>query len=93
MVNFLENRNPEALKYLETGLEKPRYRFWQAGGGYDRNYWSTEEIIQRVDYIHNNPVKRGLVEDPCDWPWSSAREWLTGEKGPIPIDRRSFPIS
>jgi hypothetical protein len=31
-----------------------------------------------VNYIHNNPVKRGLVEDPLDWPWSSAR-WYAGQ--------------
>jgi len=50
-----------------------RTRFWQQGGGYDRNIYSEEEMIEKINYIHNNPIKRGLVENPEDWVWSSAR--------------------
>ena len=92
MVNLLKEKNPKALRYLETGLASPRYRFWQDGGGYDRNYWKAEEIRIQVDYIHNNPVKRGLVESAIEYEWSSAREWLTGEISMIHIKRESFPI-
>jgi putative transposase len=54
-----------------------RRRFWQPGGGYDRNITSTEALRAMIDYIHANPVRRGLVARPEDWEWSSAR-WYAG---------------
>lgn len=50
-----------------------RRRFWQPGGGYDRNIYSEEELLEKIAYIHRNPVSRGLVNAPGDWPWSSVR--------------------
>lgn len=59
--------------------------FWQTGGGYDRNIYSREEMMEKRTYIHCNPVKRGLVEHGHEWPWSSAR-WYRGDRsGPIVI--------
>jgi len=61
-------------------------RFWQPGGGFDRNIGDDYIFVQKIRYIHHNPVKRGLVERAEDWPWSSAR-WYLGERdGQIPID-------
>ena len=54
-----------------------RHRFWQPGGGYDRNITSTEALRAVIDYIHGNPVRRGLVARAEDWEWSSAR-WYAG---------------
>ena len=48
-------------------------RFWQRGGGYDRNTFSEKELIEKIGYIHLNPVKRGLVSTLDEWKWSSAR--------------------
>ncbi len=92
-VYFLGRKFPGALIHLETGLVKPKHRFWQHGGGYDRNYWEREKIIQQVEYIHNNPVRRGFVENPCEWTWSSAKFWMTGEDGPVLVERDYFPMS
>jgi putative transposase len=50
-----------------------RHRFWQPGGRYDRNITSTEVLRAVIDYIHANPVRRGLVARAEDWEWSSAR--------------------
>ena len=55
----------------------PEARFWQPGGGYDRNITSTEALRAVIDYIHANPVRRGLVARAEDWEWSSAR-WYAG---------------
>jgi putative transposase len=52
-------------------------RFWQAGGGYDRNVVEEGTLLKMIDYIHQNPVRRGLVGQPEDWTWSSAR-WYAG---------------
>jgi putative transposase len=54
-----------------------RQRFWQRGGGYDRNITSTEALPAVIEYIHANPVRRGLVARAEDWEWSSAR-WYAG---------------
>jgi putative transposase len=49
------------------------YRFWQRGGGYDRNINDPRTLLYMIEYIHQNPVRRGLVKRATDWPWSSAR--------------------
>lgn len=55
------------------------FRFWQAGGGYDRNIVHRTTLLHMIDYVHRNPVRRGLVEKPIDWKWSSASWYETGE--------------
>lgn len=63
------------------------HRFWQAGGGYDRNIVDGPELPEKMRYIHANPVRRVLVGRPSDWLWSSARAW-EGLDTPWPeIDR------
>ncbi|MCE5279577.1 MAG: transposase [Planctomycetaceae bacterium] len=68
------------------------YRFWQRGGGYDRNMRSTRDVHEKIRYIHNNPVRRELVRRPEDWPWSSWRANQTREDIPLRIDRETIPI-
>lgn len=64
-----------------------KHHFWQAGGGYDRNVYSAKEYEEKFNYIHNNPVSRGLVDLPEQWRWSSA-SWYEGvqEETFVPID-------
>ncbi len=62
-------------------------RFWQAGGGYDRNIFSEGELREKIRYIHENPVRRGLVEREEDWAWSSARAMRGLETRWATIDR------
>jgi putative transposase len=61
-----------------------RHRFWQPGGGYDRNITSSETLLAMIEYIHANPVRRGLVARMEDWEWSSAR-WYAGIR-PVKIE-------
>ena len=49
-----------------------RTRFWQPGGGYDRNIFTRDEFAEKVRYIHDNPVRAGLVEKATEYRWSSA---------------------
>ena len=42
--------------------------------------------VEKLRYIHRNPVERGLAEKPEDWPWSSFRHYLRGEQGHIEIE-------
>jgi putative transposase len=66
-------------------------RFWQRGGGYDRNLWSPDEIWKMIDYIHANPVRRRLCDTPELWPWSSAAELMGLRPGVLPVDRETIP--
>ena len=89
---YLRRHNPAGLKYLATGMACAPYAFWMDGPGYDRNILKTETLAYMVRYVHHNPVRRGLVEEPEDWHWSSAREWLEQGSGPLGLDLDSFPF-
>lgn len=89
---YLRHSNPDRLKLLATGERRQPYRFWQKGGGYDRNITRAETLIESVRYIHNNPVRKGLVATPEEWRFSSAADWSGGGPGPIPIDFDSVPV-
>jgi putative transposase len=62
-----------------------RATFWQKRY-YDHNVRSYESFVKKLRYIHRNPVKRGLVEKPGDWKWSSFRHYATAEVGPVEIE-------
>ena len=52
----------------------------QRRGVWQRRFWEhtirdEADMESHFDYIHYNPVKHGLVQRPCDWPWSSFRRW------------------
>ncbi|MEM8735994.1 MAG: transposase, partial [Planctomycetota bacterium] len=52
---------------------KKTFRFWQEGPGYDRNVRTEQALLSAIDYLHLNPVRRGLVSRAIDYRWSSAR--------------------
>jgi putative transposase len=62
------------------------FRFWQPGGGFDRNIFREKTVPAVIDYIHANPVRRELVQQPTDRPWSSARFWEGWPGVPIRMD-------
>lgn len=78
--HYLEENNRDWLSKLtvKRGMREV-FRFWQTGPGYDRNINSENELFEKMHYIHNNPVRRGLVLTPQDWRWSSAG-WYAGER-------------
>jgi putative transposase len=53
---------------------------------YDFNVWSQQKEVEKLKYIHRNPVVRGLVEKPDDWRWSSYRSYAYGEDGLVRIN-------
>ena len=70
---------------------KQAHRFWQRGGGYDRNIRSAEELWEKIRYIHLNPVRRKLVGSATDWPWSSAADYAHLRQGPLKVDNGTLP--
>jgi putative transposase len=53
---------------------------------YDFLVWSEEKRVEKLRYIHRNPVARGLVERPEDWAWSSFRHYRTGVAGTVEVE-------
>jgi len=60
-------------------------RFWQPRF-YDFNVYSSRKKREKLEYMHANPVKRGLVKNPAEWIWSSHLFYSRGEMGLIEID-------
>ncbi len=74
----------QALK-LSVAVQSVQRPFWLARY-YDFNVFSAGKRKEKVEYMHQNPVARGLVPDAGDWPWSSYRHYQTGERGVVEIE-------
>ena len=70
---------------LKGGAVEVSKHFWQKRY-YDFNVWSEAKRIEKLRYMHRNPVKRGLAEKPEDWAWSSFRHYATGLEGVVEIE-------
>lgn len=88
VMQVLKQRTAHALlhkrKHGAFGDETTR-AFWQ-DRFYDFNVWSTKKRVEKLRYMHRNPVKRGLVESPELWGWSSYRHYLLDERGPVQVN-------
>ena len=68
----------------ESSMEAPQ--FWQRRF-YDFNVYSAEKRREKLEYMHRNPVKRGLVTTPEQWRWSSYRSYALGERGLVLVNQ------
>ena len=59
---------------------------------YDFNVYSERKRIEKLRYIHRNPVKRGLVIEPGQWKWSSFRAYSSGERGLVRVNYQEWPL-
>jgi putative transposase len=89
-LGFVRSFDPTSRKIGETwgtpvSDSSIIHRFWQARF-YDFNVWTERKRIEKLRYIHRNPVTRGLVASPEQWQWSSFRWYLSGEAGPVKIN-------
>jgi putative transposase len=91
---YVRREAPAFLARMEDRQPSGRahYRFWQRGGGYDRNVVEPNTVYQEIEYMHNNPVRRGLCERAEDWHWSSAADYARRRAGPVRIDMESLPV-
>jgi putative transposase len=74
----------QALK-ISVSRRSGEHPFWQARY-FDFNVFSASKITEKLRYLHRNPVKRGLVERPEDWPWSSYCHYAFGAEGTVEIE-------
>lgn len=58
--------------------------FWQPRF-YDFNVYTNGKRIEKLRYMHRNPVTRALATKPQEWKWSSFRTYLLGERGLVKL--------
>ena len=79
----------ETIKSLKQSVSRrligQTEHFWQKRY-YDFNIRNHQQFVEKLRYVHRNPVKRGLCAPPEDWPWSSFRHYATGRKGRVEIE-------
>jgi putative transposase len=92
-IAFVRQSAPAFLEHMAdvSPAGEVTYRFWQRGGGYDRNLRAPSDIWEKIDYTHRNPVERGLCAVEEDWCWSSAADHAGVRAGPLAIDFDSLP--
>ncbi len=82
---LLAVKRPVSYQARRMGLA-PGPRFWLAGGGFDRNIDHAAATHAEVQYMHANPVRRGLCHDPLEWKYSSAGFWAGRTDVPLAMD-------
>ena len=91
VMQALKQRVARSLRRKGRRRNANQLRLWGAGPGvlprslwqrrfYDFNVWSEKKRVEKLNYMHMNPVKRGLVTDAKMWAWSSYRFYQYGEK-------------
>ncbi|HEY2980684.1 MAG TPA: transposase [Anaerolineales bacterium] len=84
----LESRTDWTTAFKESGKQSQRAekQVWQASF-WEQMIWSEPFVIQKLNYIHMNPVRAGLASDPADYPHSSYRNYEFDDNSLIDIDK------
>ncbi len=84
--NLYEDLSPEMIDHLHvTRSGRESIAFWQRRY-YDFNVFTKKKLSEKLDYMHYNPVKKGLCATPEDWLWGSARWYLLGKSVGVKIE-------
>jgi putative transposase len=79
----------DALKPLKQGVARRLIgdagHFWQKRY-YDFNVRNYPQFVEKLRYLHRNPVKAGLCERPEEWQWSSCCHYAAGCEGRVEIE-------
>jgi putative transposase len=78
-------KRPDPRQGKLFGEPPVRRPFWQARF-YDFNVRTDKKRTEKLRYMHQNPVERGLVEAPEDWRWNSYRFYFLDEAGPVRVN-------
>ena len=81
VMKVVKERFTRLLRKREVVID----RIWQKRF-YDFNVCTERKRVEKLRYMHRNPVKRGLVASPEDWDWSSFRAYLNGDVGLVEIN-------
>ena len=88
IIDLLEARNVQTLlrqlKFQKAKHKTDRdYQLWQEGS-HPQAIMDEQTMWQKLEYIHNNPVERGYVDEPTQWRYSSARNYA-GQQGLVAV--------
>jgi hypothetical protein len=73
-------------EFHERLYRKDKFKPWM--NRFDQMQLSTlKQLESKLDYLHNEPVRRGLVPNPSDWEFSSAGYLILGKSGIIAVDK------
>lgn len=93
LANLQANRERRWCKKMLKALTLPPtvhlhgpHRVWQRRF-YDLNVWSERKLQEKLDYMHANPVMRGLVDSADQWAWSSFRFYFLQDVSVLPMDK------
>ena len=85
MLSARKRREKQKAAQERLWLNPVPQHIWQARF-FDYKLRSGRKQVEKVRYIHRNPVRRGLVEGPEQWRWSSFRAYAFGEAGPVRVN-------
>ena len=90
LLEYFENsewRLPlRAFEKAAQGLPEDRkHKVWEESF-HPKGLFTPDAFRQKLEYIHSNPVRKGLVSEASHWVYSSARFYETGEEGPVTVD-------
>ena len=84
-------RKKRCSRQLDLWGEADDEHVWQKRF-YDFNVWSERKQVEKLRYMHRNPVKRGLVTQPEQWGWSSFRAYAYGERGRVRVNFQEWVV-
>ena len=84
----VEQNTEWALAFQQAGQETGRSqnKVWQ-DSYWDENIFTVNFLKQKIDYIHNNPIRAGLVDSADKYPYSSFRNYYLNDDSLIEIDK------
>lgn len=91
---FMDKWKELSSRKIAAAYQKHFPEYWSSAGEetavwqaryYGFNLFSDRKFNEKVEYIHNNPVRAGLVKVQSDWKWSSARFYQLGEQVGVPL--------
>ena len=87
VIRSMRNSRLSAQEKLWEDASLEPDRIWQRRF-YDFVVWNPHQRAEKLNYMHQNPVKRGLVREPGHWAWSSYRHYTHGEAGTVLVNEQ-----
>jgi putative transposase len=89
IIDILSERGPrfylEQLRHFKSRHKSDQtYQVWQEGF-HPKAIQNEQMLMQKIEYIHYNPVRRGYVDNPENWRYSSYRQYV-GKEGLVPLE-------
>ncbi len=90
IINYLKQENAKTILdkltfYKKAHKVSSEFQLWQEGSQ-PKQILSEAMMLEKINYIHHNPIKRGYVDEAVHWRYSSARDY-EGVSGLIGVEK------